>query len=573
MHRRRQLLLLLVLMVLVSVSEVVSIGAVVPFLGVLMAPESLLQHPAAQSFVSALDIKTSSELTLSLTTLFVLSSLLSGSMRLILLWAQTRLGFAIGADISLEIYKKTLYQPYSIHVDRNSSEVISGVSTKTNIVIFNILLPFLNASSSALILFAILVALVTIDPIVALVTFGGFGSIYGLIMFFTKKRLVHDSQEISKGANQVIKALQEGLGGIRDVLIDGTQDTYLKIYRHADLVMRHSQANTIIVGASPRFLIESLGIALIAFLAYYLSAQESGMSGAIPVLGALAIGAQRILPALQLLFNSWTNICGGKASLKNVLDLLDQPLPEYVGQQQSSLVLPFQRSISLQQVSFRYTNMTPFVLLDINFEIMKGSRIGFIGTTGSGKSTLLDLIMGLLHAQEGYMAIDSVPINSKNNRAWQAHIAHVPQFIFLADASISENIAFGVSPEKIDMSRVKEAARQAQIEDAIESWEEKYDTFVGERGVRLSGGQRQRIGIARALYKRADVIVFDEATSALDSSTESDVMEAIDKIGKDITILIVAHRLTTLKSCDWIFELEKGRIKRADSYKNIIKQI
>lgn len=569
-RRRKQLALLLTIMVLASFAEVASIGAVLPFLGVLMAPEKVFANPIAQPLISALALKQANQLLLPLTAVFILAALFSGAMRLILLWAQTRLGFAIGADFSIQIYQRTLYQPYSVHVARNSSQVITGISTKTNTVIYSTLLPLLLIISSSLILLTILITLLAIDPLVALAAFGGFGSLYGLIVFATKKRLAHDSQRVSYESNQVIKALQEGLGGIRDVLIDGTQAAYCQIYRQADLPMRRSQANIQIIGTSPRYLIESFGMALIAILAYGLVGRDAGIASAIPVLGALALGAQRLLPVLQQLYGSWTSIRGGQSSLQDVLNLLDQSLPDYANQP-PPVPIPFAQSIRLSQVGFRYSETAAWVLRGIDLQIRKGSRIGFMGTTGSGKSTLIDLIMGLLQPTEGKLAIDGLGITTQNNRAWQAHIAHVPQAIFLADTTIAENIAFGIPPEKIDISRVKQAARQAQIADTIESWAKQYDTFVGERGIRLSGGQRQRIGIARALYKRADVIVFDEATSALDSDTERAVMQAINQMGQDITTIIVAHRLSTLQNCDQIVELEQGRVKRTGTYAEIIE--
>jgi ATP-binding cassette subfamily B protein len=223
-------------------------------------------------------------------------------------------------------------------------------------------------------------------------------------------------------------------------------------------------------------------------------------------------------------------------------------------------------------VAFRYTSDTPWVLRGIDFDIPKGSRIGFMGTTGSGKTTLLDLVMGLLHPVTGQLEVDGVVINVKNNRAWQSHIAHVPQAIFLADATIAENIAFGVPRDQIDYDRVRQAARKARIAQDIDSWSRRYSTVVGERGVRLSGGQRQRIGIARALYKDADVIVFDEATSALDIETESAVMEAIENLGKEVTVLIVAHRLKTLRNCSRVVHLSDGRIKLVGSYLDVVNQ-
>ena len=562
--RRKQLSWVLITMLIASFAEVVSIGAILPFLGVLMAPEKIFSHSLMQPVITILGISKAHQLSLPLTVIFILAALFSGAMRLVLLWTQTRLGFAIGADISIGIYKKTLFQPYDLHVTRNSSKVIATISSKTDSVIGGVILPVLTVVSSTFILITILATLIFIDPMVALASFGGFGALYGLIVFSTRRRLRRDSQLISRESSQVIKALQEGLGGIRDVLIDGAQATYCRIYQEADLPMRKSQANVQIIVNAPRFLIESIGIALISILAYFLASRD-GIATAIPMLGALAIGSQRLLPVLQQLYASWSNIQASKAPLAEVLGFLDQPIPEYAYNLLPA-PLPFAHSIHLAGIGFRYASNTPWVLRDIELNIPRGCRIGFVGTTGSGKSTLLDLVMGLLQPTEGVLLVDQVPITNQNHRAWQAHIAHVPQTIFLADTTIAENIAFGIPLGMINLDRVREVAHKAQIGKTIESWERRYETVVGERGILLSGGQRQRIGIARALYKKADVIVFDEATSALDNQTEGAIMDAIEHIDRDITILIVAHRLSTLKGCHKIVDLEFGRVKWVGSY-------
>lgn len=570
-RRRRQFVLLLLLMIIASFAEILSIGAVLPFLGVLTAPDYIFEHPILQPLIQVLDINTADQLLLPITAAFGLAALLAGAMRLLLAWANIRLSFATGADLGINIYRRTLYQPYSVHVARNSSEVINGITSKASIVINCIILPILILISSSIMLSAILIALLAVDPIIALAAFGSFGVIYALIILFTRKQLLIDSQRVASESTQVIKSLQEGLGGIRDVLIDGSQAVYCNIYRNADQQLRRSQGNIVFIGSSPRYVIEALGMMLIALLAYALAQQPDGIAKAIPVLGALALGAQRLLPVLQQGYRAWSNMQGAHASLQDTLELLDQPLPEFA-EQIIVKPLPFKEHIRLNQLSYRYSSQTPWVIRDLNLNIDKGSRTGFIGTTGSGKSTLLDIVMGLLSPTGGTLEIDGQPITVDNHRAWQSHIAHVPQAIFLADSSIEENIAFGIPKDKIDLERVKQAASQAQIADIIESWPKKYQTLVRERGIRLSGGQRQRIGIARALYKQADVIIFDEATSALDNETEQAVMQAIEGLSEDITILIIAHRLTTLKNCTQIVELSDGKIKRMGIFQDIVNQ-
>ncbi len=567
-RRRRQFALLLMLILFASFAEILSIGAVLPFLAVLTAPERIFGHSSAQFIIHALGLTEPKQILLPLTIAFGAAALLAGSMRLMLLWASTRLSFAAGADLSFNIYRRTLYQPYAVHCARNSSEVISSISSKTGNAIF-IILCTLNLISSCVMLTVILITLLCVDPYIALAAFGGFGLIYSVVIRLTNKKLLINSQIMARESTQVIKSLQEGLGGIRDVLIDGSQPTYCQIYRNADLPLRYAQGNNSFIGASPRYAMEALAMVLIATLAYSLAQQSNAILKAIPILGALALGAQRLLPVLQQAFAAWSGIHGGQASLQDTLELLDQPLPGDANLPAPD-PLPFERNIRLKRLEFRYSTQTPYVLKHFNFTITKGSRVGIIGTTGSGKSTLLDIIMGLLQPTEGTLEIDGQIVNISNQRAWQAHIAHVPQAIFLADSSIEENIAFGVPKDQIDTRRVRQAAEQAQIADSIESWPKKYQTFVGERGIRLSGGQRQRIGIARALYKQADVIIFDEATSALDNETEQAVIQAIEGLSKDLTLLIIAHRLTTLKNCTQIVELGDGGIKRRGSYQEMV---
>jgi len=556
-------------MIFTSFAEILSIGAVLPFLAVLTSPSRIFDHPAAQPLIQTLGLTAADQLLLPLTIAFGLAVLIAGAMRLLLAWASTRLSFSAGADLGINIYRRTLYQPYAVHVARNSSEIIDGISNKTDSVIFSILMPALSLISSSIMLIAILIALVSVDPLIALAAFGGFGIIYSFIIHFTRHRLVTNSERIARESTQVIKSLQEGLGGIRDVLIDGSQPAYCQIYRNADLPLRRAQGNSIFISISPRYGMEALGMILIAGLAYTLAHQSGGVSKVIPVLGALALGAQRLLPVLQQGYAAWATIKGGQASLQDILGLLDQPLPEYANQS-DPLPIPFRHHISLNNLSFRYSPDTPIVLRNLNLIIPKGARIGFIGATGSGKSTLLDIMMGLLQPTDGILAIDDQAITPGNHRAWQAHIAHVPQTIYLADSTIEENIAFGLPKEQIDRQRVRQAAHQAQIADIIESWPKQFQTFVGERGIRLSGGQRQRIGIARALYKQADVIVFDEATSALDNETERAVMEAIKGLSHDLTIMIIAHRLTTLQNCDQIIELGTGGVLRVGAYQDLV---
>lgn len=567
--RRRQFLLLLILMFVSSLTEIISIGSVIPFLSALVDPVRFFQNPSIQPLITALDIKEPVMLVAPLALAFGVAAILAGAMRLLLLKVSTHLSFAVGAELSSSIYQRTLFQPYLIHISRNSSEVISGILSKTTSVIYGVIIPLLSLVSSTFMLIVIFMVLFSVNPVISIAVFGGFGTIYGIVINKTRRRVAAAGGCIAEQSTQVVKVMQEGLGGIRDILIDGSQQTYCDIYRRADLDLREAQESNQYISQSPRYAIEALGMVLIAGSAFLMAQDSAAKISAIPVLGAFALGAQRLLPVLQQAFASWTSILGSQASLRDALDLLDQPLSASDERHTCSPII-FRDKISLHNISFRYGDNSPWVLKSLNIDIKKGSVVGIIGTTGSGKSSLLDVIMGLLPPTEGKLVIDSLSICKRNLREWQAHIAHVPQSIFLSDATIAENIAFGVDPHLIDYERVKHAASRAQIASTIESWNGRYQTRVGERGVRLSGGQRQRIGIARALYKQADVIVFDEATSALDNDTERAVMEAINCLGEELTVFIVAHRLSTLQNCTQIIELIDGVIQRTGTYSEIV---
>ncbi|AVT78133.1 phospholipid-lipopolysaccharide ABC transporter [Rhodopseudomonas palustris] len=556
-RRRWQFGLLLVFMLVGAVMEVISLGAVLPFLGALADPDGPTTRAAMSRLTAWTGVDPGNPI-LFLTILFAVTALVAGGMRLVLLRASTWLTFNAGADLSMEIFRRTLYQPYAVHVARNSAELISGITVKTNSVMFDVLLPSLTLLNSSVVLIFMVAALIAIDPVIALGSAVVFAGCYVLLASQTHIRLAADSQVISREQVNALKALQEGLGGIRDVLVNGTQTFFCQQYRGADLAVRQAQARNLFTSGSPRYVMESLGMATIALLALYLYSR-GGLTAALPTLGALALGVQRMLPAFQQGYNSWSLIMGHQATLEDALALLDQPMPRGDSLRER---LPFHKELRLDHVKFRYSSVQDWVLDIESLSIRRGARVGIIGTTGSGKSTLLDLIMGLLPPSEGKIWIDETEVTEDNVVAWRRSVAHVSQSLYLADSTIAENIAFGVPRHEIDRGRVSRAAEMAQIAGFIDGLSEGFDTMVGEQGVRLSGGQRQRIGIARALYKDATVLALDEATSALDNETEAAVMESIDALDRDMTLLIVAHRMSTLRGCDIVLSLENGRVTR-----------
>jgi ATP-binding cassette subfamily B protein len=555
------------LMLISSLAEVVSLAAVLPFLAVLTNPAMLWNQPLVLQWAPRLGISSAQELLLPITLAFAAAAIGAGAIRLLTLWLNGRLAAAIGSDLSCEAYLRTLYQPYAVQVARNSSALIASISTDVNRVINGVLNPLLLMLSSVMIVVALVATLLAIDWVIAMGAGLVIAIVYVAAMAAGKQPLHYLSQQQVELNQRLIQVLQEGLGAIRDVLLDGSQLFYANTYRQSDQRLRRAQAQSVFLASYPRLVMEPAGMALIALLAYLLVSQGE-VTKVLPLLGALALGAQRLLPMAQKVYEGWASTCNAKDSLSNVLLLLEQPLPS------QPLLQPFeplalQESILLNSIRFRYGAKLPEVLKGLNLEIRRGERIGLIGSTGSGKSTLVDLLMGLLEPTDGLIMIDGTnlhdPQQPQRLAAWRAAIAHVPQSIYLADSSIAENIAFGIPVDQIDLERVRHAAQQAQISGFIESTPQGYATFAGERGIRFSGGQRQRIGIARALYKRAQVLVLDEATAALDNATEQTVIEAVEDLSRDLTIVMIAHRLSTVQRCDRLIHLEHGSIRAQGS--------
>lgn len=555
-HRQRAIVPLLLLMLIGAVAEVVTIGALVPFLAVIADPQG---SPVLRFLAPLLDffgVGDPNRAIYLLTGLFALTAVIAGGIRLLLLRISQRFVYGISYDLTVRLYSATLYEPYAFHIRRNSSEIIAAIN-KVQIVTNSVLMPLMQGGIALIIASFIGVGLIAIDPPVALVAGIGFSVIYLVAVKVTGGQLRRNSGVIAHAQGRRVKAMQEGLGGIRDLLIAQSQPVFIETYESAEAGYRDARVRNAFIANAPRFIVEAASMIIIAAVAVLVIQRPGGLMEAIPVLGALALGAQRLLPLIQQIYNGWAQTTGNRQVLFDIVGMVRQPIPEIT---YGSPALPFENTIRLDNVNFCYSEKRAPALRGINLEIPKGARVGIAGKTGSGKSTLMDIILGLLEPTEGEISIDGVALTAVNRPTWQKNIAHVPQFIYLADASIAENIAFGVRPEDIDSEWVQRAAEQAELTAVIAALPEGYDTRVGERGVQLSGGQRQRLGIARALYKRADVLVFDEATSALDSETEASVMSAIEALGGHMTVLMIAHRLSTVRNCDFIVEMEKGQL-------------
>jgi len=568
-QRKIQFTLFLILTIVGSLLEVISLGAIIPFLAALSSPDKMLTFPVISDILIYFNIIQPDRIMLYLTILFISGALISGSIRLLILYISPKLAFMTTHDLGVKIYRLFLHQPYEKHLETTSSEIIAGITAKTYTVSGILLAGIAFINSLALIIF-ISTALVLLDPKIAMISGLGIGGVYLIVTSLVRKKLDINSNHIGIESSKTIRALQEGLSGIRDIILDSSQKFYCDIYNTSDKKHRSAQSSNMFIGASPKYIVESLGMVIIAGVAFSLGNSQDGLVGSLPLLGALALGAQRLLPALHQIFSTWSLIRGHKRPMYDVLDLLDQPIVKTMDSSHRGLIFAKDK-IELKNVNFSYASNNQPVLFDVNFSFPKGVKIAFIGTTGSGKSTIIDLIMGLLKPTKGAVLIDGIALDDNNYSQWQKQIAHVPQKIYLIDGTILENIVLGSAFEDIDRDLLKEVVTQAQLLDFINERPDGYNTKVGEFGSALSGGQIQRVGIARALYKKASILVLDEATSALDSVTEHNMMAAISKSNKDLTIVIVTHRLSTVKDCDIIFELDSGRLVAKGTYNELLK--
>ncbi|NQW46944.1 MAG: ABC transporter ATP-binding protein, partial [Planctomycetes bacterium] len=456
------------MMIVSGLAEVVSLTAVVPFLTVLADPSRVWSQPGIHNWATRIGCSRPDDMAFPLTLAFVVATFISASLRLANLWLSGRVGAAVGSDIAHEAYRRTLYQPYSVHTARNSSTVITGVITHVNRLIHHIIYAGLQLVSCSIVVIGIAICLLVIDPTIALLSLAVFGSAYVAMSLRTKHRLLTLGATQAQCNQALLQTVQEGLGGIRDILLDHSQPFYIAKYRHSDNLLRQSEAESEFISGFPRFIIEGLGTAAIAVLAYLLVSRSDGIATALPILGACALGAQRLLPSIQQGYFSFSQLRSGMADLQAVVALLDQPAS--LIEPEPAKPLPFTNEIGLRSVSFRYaqpdSDCTPWILRRINLTISKGERVAIIGPTGSGKSTLVDLLMGLLEPTEGALLVDG---KAPDRKSWQATIANVPQSIFLADTSIAENIALGIPFANIDQPRLRQAALRRIIHNPLKS--------------------------------------------------------------------------------------------------------
>ena len=478
--------------------------------------------------------------------------------------------------ISKRILENYLKQPYSFFLDRNSNEMTKTILSEADHLIGNVFRPAFNMISYSIVMITLMTLLIIINPWVAIAAAALMTILY-LIVFQSQKNKLKDLGEIKVLANKDrFMAAGEVFGGVKDIKLRGFEKDYINRFNRPSIEYARTHAARETIQQIPNYIIEAVLFGAMLMLSVIIISTSGGLDGdvlgyVLPILGLYAFAALRLKPAITIIYQGIVSLRYNRAAVDDIYNEINLNPPKYAIDKINTKPLKAKKIISLKNVSYSYPNSEIPTFKDLNLEIKVGTAIGIAGTTGAGKTTLVDVILGLLRPTKGDISVDGVKVSDSNLGAWQKLLGYVPQDIFLTDSTIYENIAFGTSPEKIDMEHVEHCAKLAQVHDFIsKELPEKYKTMVGERGVRLSGGQRQRIGIARALYHNPEILVFDEATSSLDSATELAVMEAIDNLAKQKTLIIIAHRVDTLKNCDNILLMRPNEINIYSSFDKLV---
>lgn len=575
-RQRKQLVVLQILVVLMSLLEVVSVLSIGPFMALVSDMKLLEGEGAIAYFYKATSLESPQDFVFFLGVVALVLLLMASVVSMFTVWRLSMFGSQIGADLGNRLYKYYMYQEWLYHVRTSSSTLTNKIAQETARVTNQIIHPLMLINAKFVLAILMVSTVFYINPYVASVGVAIFFVAYFLLYKVVKNKLVSNGRNITTSQAQRFKLMSEGFGGVKDVLLLGRQPVFVDRFVSSSQLFAYSQANNVVLQQVPRYAMELVAFSsVIGLVLYLLIVQQGDLAEILPLLSVYALAGFKMLPAFQQIYGNITKIRGNMAGFENIKGDLKAACQEG-GESNAAItgsdVLHFENELELKKVNFKYPGKEEAALKDLSLKIPVNKVVGFVGSSGSGKSTLIDLLLGLIAQDDGQFLIDGKQVLGGNKRAWQNNIGFVPQSIFLSDSSIMENIAFGLALESIDEERVKQAASMAHLTEFLDNLPHGLHTNVGERGMQLSGGQRQRIGIARALYSDADVLVLDEATSALDGVTEKAIMEAIHDLSGRKTILMIAHRLATVKKCDVIYFLDGGRVIEQGSYKELVEK-
>ena len=563
------------LIIISSILETLSVLSIGPFMSYIASPELISSSSVSIYILELFNFQRPNSFLFFIGTMILLLMIISAVVAMITVWRLSHLGGDIGSDLSIRMYRHYINQSLPYHLETNTSELASKLIVESNRVTHSVVMQFLHLNSKiALILMMTMTILITV-PTIAILGTTIFAISYIFMFRLASKRLNRNGEAISNESQKRMQTINESFGGIKDVLIHGLQDVFIDKYKKSTKNYYASWRSTQVLSLLPRYAMElaAYGTIITATL-FLLATYENDIGKVLPVIAVFGVASMKILPAFQQCYFSISTI---RANV-NAFLVVRKELLEIHGKDnfvqddfESDNTISFQNSAVLNKVSFRYKESSDYVLKDISIAIHANQTTGLVGASGSGKSTIINILAGLLPPSTGKIIIDGCELTSSNLRSWQQKIGFVSQDIFLTDSSIGENIAFGYTLNEINSERMNTVLKMAKLDEFISTLPDGINTGVGERGVQLSGGQLQRVGIARALYTNPEIIIFDEATSNLDRISEKLIMETISSLGKSTTIIMIAHRLSTVKECDNIFLFNNGQVEDSGNYQYLIK--
>ena len=565
----KQVIFLFFGLILVGLLEVAGVSSIAPFMAVIASPDVIHENKYLE-LAYRLSGASSDNVFIVYLGIFSISILLvANSVNAFMVWKINYFSNHQTHRVSVRLLRGYLHRPYSFYLNQNTSELSKNILHEINRSIGGTVLPILSVLSKLIVALFISTLLIYIDPIIAMFTTIVLGASYWLIYKYVRNKLHYIGVETREENYQMYKTTNEAMSGIKDIKLRGIEEEFIGRFNNPSFKFSTYMAQKTIMAILPRYLLEVVAFSgIISIMIFFVS---TGYSTAeiLPIVSLYAMAGFRLLPAVQQIYSGITLIKFKLPALERLYsDLSKAPNRPYEFHNQDQILLS--KNLKLNELSYSYSNSKDLVLNKLNLKIDANTTIGIVGSTGSGKTTLIDLMLGLISPNSGSISVDGVEINYHNVRNWQQVVGYVPQTIYLNDETIERNIAFAVPMHEIDKELIKEASKMANLDNFVSTLPEKYNTIVGERGIRLSGGQRQRIGIARALYHNPSVIFLDEATSSLDGITENIIMEAIQNLSHKKTIVMVAHRLSTLKECDIIHMMHNGKIVDSGTYQQLI---
>jgi len=568
--------LLMIMILIMALLDVIGVASILPFMAVLTNPNLIETNNILNSSFKILNnygINSYDEFLFTLGVFVFILLIISLLFRSLTVYFQIRFVQMREHSIGRRLLEFYLNQPYSWFLNRNSADLGKSIISEVQKIINFGVRPLIELIAKGIVTVAIITLLIVTNPKLALIVSISLSGIYALIFYFAREYLGVNGNKNLKNNKERFRAFTEAFGASKEVKVLGIEQSYIDRFSKSSKIFAQTQAMSKIISQAPRYILEAVAFGGMLLIILYSIAISGSFNSSLPVISLYIFAGYRIMPALQQIYGSLTQLTFISPSLDKLMhDLNNFKTYDENQNKQDKDALHLKKNIKLKNIYYSYPNTNYPTLNNINLTIPVKSTVGFVGQTGSGKTTIVDIILSLLEAQKGVLEVDGKIITSQNSKKWLRSIGYVPQNIYLSDDTVAANIALGVNPKEINQNLVEKSAKIANIHDfVVNELPKKYKTTIGERGIRLSGGQCQRIGIARALYRNPSVLILDEATSSLDNQTESILMDAVNNLRKDITIILIAHRLNTVKNCDIIFKIEKGHLVTQGTFDDVIK--